>query len=143
MIPASWDYAARTFLIDEPAVRPQGMAAAAGPTAATSPTRPRADAAGPGGSRSPSAEVLAAGPGYDWPPAAGRAAMPDAAAGLVSAAVASPGRLAPQQVVATVRACTPPGAIATVDAGAHMLVAMPLVGGARAAQAAGLQRARH
>jgi len=42
------------------------------------------------------------------------------------AAVAAPGRLAPQQVVATARACTPPETIATVDAGAHMLVAMPL-----------------
>jgi acetolactate synthase-1/2/3 large subunit len=34
--------------------------------------------------------------------------------------------LAPQQVVATARACAPPETIATVDAGAHMLVAMPL-----------------
>jgi len=42
------------------------------------------------------------------------------------AAVAAPGLLAPQQVVATARACAPPETIATVDAGAHMLVAMPL-----------------
>ena len=34
--------------------------------------------------------------------------------------------LAPQQVVAAVLACAPPETIATVDAGAHMLVAMPL-----------------
>jgi acetolactate synthase-1/2/3 large subunit len=40
--------------------------------------------------------------------------------------VAGPGLLAPQQVVATARACAPPQTIATVDAGAHMLVAMPL-----------------
>ena len=40
--------------------------------------------------------------------------------------MAAPGRLAPQQVVATARACAPPETIATVDAGAHMLVAMPL-----------------
>jgi acetolactate synthase-1/2/3 large subunit len=72
------------------------------------------------------AEVLADGPGHDWPPGAGHAAKTDAAARLTAAAVASPGRLAPQQVVATVRACTPPETIATVDAGAHMLVAMPL-----------------
>jgi len=37
-----------------------------------------------------------------------------------------PGRLTPHDVVTTVRAHTPPGTIATVDAGAHMLVAMPL-----------------
>ena len=72
------------------------------------------------------AEVLAEGPGHDWPPDAGRAAKTDAAARLTAAAAASPGLLAPQQVVATVRACTPPETIATVDAGAHMLVAMPL-----------------
>ena len=70
--------------------------------------------------------MLAAGRGHDWPPEAGRAAKTDAAARLASAAVASPGLLAPQQVVATVRTCTPPETIATVDAGAHMLVAMPL-----------------
>jgi acetolactate synthase I/II/III large subunit len=40
--------------------------------------------------------------------------------------VAGPGMLAPQQVVATARAAVPPDTIATVDAGAHMLVAMPL-----------------
>ena len=72
------------------------------------------------------AEVLADGPGHDWPPDAGRAAKTDAAARLAAAAIASPGLLAPQQVVAAVRACTPPETIATVDAGAHMLVAMPL-----------------
>ncbi len=57
---------------------------------------------------------------------AGRAAKTDAARRLAAAATAAPGRLAPQQVVATARACAPPETIATVDAGAHMLVAMPL-----------------
>ena len=119
MIPAPWDYPARTILITEP---DEGTVAAGGPgyrgyfTGATALRMPLARAL----------EVLAAGPGHDWPPGAGRAARADAAGRLVSAAVASPGRLAPQQVVAAVRAGTPPETIATVDAGAHMLVAMPL-----------------
>lgn len=36
------------------------------------------------------------------------------------------GGMSPHDVVATVRSACPPGTIATVDAGAHMLVAMPL-----------------
>ena len=129
MIPAPWDYAARTILITEPQARPRnlpGPAEAAGPayrgyfTGATAVRMPLARAA------QTLAEVLADGPGHDWPPDAGRAAKTDAAARLTAAAVASPGLLAPQQVVATARACTPPETIATVDAGAHMLVAMPL-----------------
>jgi len=129
MIPAPWDYAARTILITEPQARPRnlpGPAEAAGPayrgyfTGATAVRMPLARAA------QTLAEVLADGPGHDWPPDAGRAAKTDTAARLTAAAVASPGLLAPQQVVATVRACTPPETIATVDAGAHMLVAMPL-----------------
>ena len=128
MIPAPWDYAARTILITEPAASPKPAASppsTPGPagsyfTGATALRMPLAQAA------EVLAEVLADGPGHDWPPDAGRAAKTDAAARLASAAVASPGRLAPQQVVATVRACTPPETIATVDAGAHMLVAMPL-----------------
>ena len=122
MIPASWDYAARTILIAEPAASAPSTSGAAEPayrgyfTGATALRMPLAQAA----------EVLATGPGHDWPPDAGRAAKTDAAARLASAAGASPGLLAPQQVVATVRACTPPETIATVDAGAHMLVAMPL-----------------
>jgi len=118
MIPAPWAYPARTILITGPPAGPAG-----GPgayrgyfTGATALRMPLARAL----------EVLAAGPGHDWPAGAGRAARADAAGRLVSAAVASPGRLAPQQVVAAVRAGTPPETIATVDAGAHMLVAMPL-----------------
>ncbi len=125
MIPASWDYAARTILVTEPAASPQSAVGPAGAgdlayrgyfTGATALSMPPAQAA----------EVLAADRGHDWPPEAGRTAKTDAAARLASAAVSSPGLLAPQQVVATVRACTPPETIATVDAGAHMLVAMPL-----------------
>jgi acetolactate synthase-1/2/3 large subunit len=114
MIPARWDYAARTILVSEPGAPP----AHGWFTGATELTMPIDDALG----------VLAAGPGgtMEWPPDAGRAAKTDAARRLTAAATAAPGRLAPQQVVATARACAPPETIATVDAGAHMLVAMPL-----------------
>jgi acetolactate synthase-1/2/3 large subunit len=112
LIPARWDYPARTILVTEPgAVPPGGWF-----TGATELTMPLTEAL----------DVLAAGPEPDWPPDAGRAARQDAARRLAAAAVAAPGRLAPQQVVATARACAPPETIATVDAGAHMLVAMPL-----------------
>jgi acetolactate synthase I/II/III large subunit len=114
MIPARWDYAGRTILVSEPGAPP----ARGWFTGATELTMPIDDALG----------VLAAGPGgtMEWAPDAGRAAKADAARRLAAAATAAPGRLAPQQVVATARACAPPETIATVDAGAHMLVAMPL-----------------
>jgi len=116
MIPARWDYAARTILVSEPGAPP----AHGWFTGATELTMPIDDAL----------DVLAAGPGgtMEWPPDAGRAAKTDAARRLAAAATAAPGRLAPQQVVATARACAPAETIATVDAGAHMLVAMPLWG---------------
>ena len=128
MIPAPWPYAARTILVTEPQPSPPGPPSLPGRsepggsyfTGATVVRMPLARAA------QVLADVLANGPGHDWPPAAGRAARTDVAARLAAASVASPGRLAPQQVVATVRAGTPPETIATVDAGAHMLVAMPL-----------------
>ena len=119
MIPAPWDYAARTILITESAASTPSTAGSYF-TGATAVRMPLARAA------QMLAEVLADGPGHDWPPDAGRAAKTDAAARLTAAAVASPGLLSPQRVVAAVRACTPPETIATVDAGAHMLVAMPL-----------------
>jgi len=119
MIPAPWDYAARTILITEPAASTPSTAGSYF-TGATAVRMPLARAA------QVLAEALAEGPGHDWPPDAGRAAKTDAAERLAAAAIASPGLLAPQQVVATVRACTPAETIATVDAGAHMLVAMPL-----------------
>ena len=116
MIPARWDYAARTILVSEPgAAAPGGWF-----TGATALSLPIAAAAGMLATQS------SRPPGPDWPPDAGRAAKQDAARRLAAAAVAAPGRLAPQQVVATARACAPPETITTVDAGAHMLVAMPL-----------------
>jgi acetolactate synthase-1/2/3 large subunit len=125
MIPAPWDYAARTVLITEPEAGPASRPGPAGSyrgyfTGAAELRMPMARAA------QVVAEVLADGPGHDWPPGAGHAAKTDAAARLAAAAIAAPGLLAPQQVVATVRACTPPETVATVDAGAHMLVTMPL-----------------
>jgi acetolactate synthase-1/2/3 large subunit len=112
MIPARWDYAARTILVSEPGAPPsRGWF-----TGATELTMPLAEAL----------DVLAAGPEPYWPADAGRAARTDAARRLAAAAVAAPGLLAPQQVVATARACAPPETIATVDAGAHMLAAMAL-----------------
>jgi acetolactate synthase-1/2/3 large subunit len=44
---------------------------------------------------------------------------------LLSAPAAGPG-LAPGEIVTQLRAIAPPGSVAAVDAGAHMLVAMPL-----------------
>ncbi len=121
MIPAPWDYPALNILITEPAASTPSTAGYRGYfTGATAVRMPLALAA------EVLAEVLADGPGHDWAPGAGHAAKTDAAARLAAAALASPGLLAPQQVVATARACTPPETIATVDAGAHMLVAMPL-----------------
>jgi acetolactate synthase-1/2/3 large subunit len=116
MIPARWDYPARTILVTEPGAVPVNQPPGGWFTGATVLSLPIAAAAG----------VLAAGPPPDWPPDAGRAARQDAARRLAAVAVAAPGQLAPQQVVATARACAPPETIATVDAGAHMLVAMPL-----------------
>jgi acetolactate synthase-1/2/3 large subunit len=116
MIPARWEYAARTILVAEPGTGPAAAEGGGYFTGATELEMPLADVA----------RVLAGGPAHDWLPGAGRAAQADAARRLVAAAVAAPGLLAPQQVVTTVRAHTPAETIATVDAGAHMLVAMPL-----------------
>jgi acetolactate synthase I/II/III large subunit len=113
MIPARWDYAARTILV----TGPEGSRGYfTGATALRLPLE-RALA------------VLARGGGHDWPPGTGRAVKADAVRRLlaaVSAAPVAPGRLAPQQVAAALRAETPPETIATVDAGAHMLAVMPL-----------------
>ena len=75
MIPERWDYAARTILVSEPgAAAPGGWF-----TGATALSLPIAAAAG----------MLAAGPGPDWPPDAGRAVKQDAARRLAAAAVAA------------------------------------------------------
>jgi acetolactate synthase-1/2/3 large subunit len=59
----------------------------------------------------------------DWTPAAGREAK-DAVLAALRVEVA-PDRLTPHQVVDGLRRAAPPGAVVTVDAGAHFLVAMP------------------
>ena len=123
MIPTAWAYAARTILVTEP-----------GPDAETSRDGGyRGYFTGASVLRLPlprAADALAtavdAGPGHSWPPGVGRAARRDAARRLMGAASAAPGLLAPQRIAAAVRAGTPPGTIATVDAGAHMLAVMPL-----------------
>jgi acetolactate synthase-1/2/3 large subunit len=115
MIPVAWDYAARTILVSETSAGAAdadryftGGAALVAPLGAA-------------------IELIAAHRHHGgWPPAAGRAAKTGAMAGLREAARAAPGLLSPQDVVTTVRTHTPPETIATVDAGAHMLVAMPL-----------------
>jgi acetolactate synthase-1/2/3 large subunit len=115
MIPADWDYAARTILVSQTSA---GAADAGryftGGTALAAPL-------------GAAIELIAAHRHHcSWPPAAGRAARTGAMAGLREAARGAPGLLSPQDVVTTVRAHTPPETIAAVDAGAHMLVAMPL-----------------
>ncbi|HYB87266.1 MAG TPA: thiamine pyrophosphate-dependent enzyme [Streptosporangiaceae bacterium] len=115
MIPAAWDYAARTILVTE-----TGAPAGGGRRYFTGSTELCAP---PGAAAGLIAEHVRQ---HDWPPAAGRAAKLAAAARLREAARAAPGLLSPQDVVGTVRALTPAETIATVDAGAHMLVAMPL-----------------
>jgi len=115
LIPAAWDYPARTILVSETSAGAAdagryftGGAALAAPLGAA-------------------IELIAAHRHRSgWPPTAGRAAKTGAMARLRAAARAAPGLLSPQDVVATVRAQAPPETIATVDAGAHMLVAMPL-----------------
>jgi len=112
LIPASWDYQARTFLATE---YPAGSARYfAGGTEIVTPL-PTA------------AHVLASHrTGHRWPEAAGRTAKQDVIDRLGWVAVAAPGRLTPQDVVTTARGIVPAQAIATVDSGAHMLAVMPL-----------------
>jgi len=112
LIPATWDYAARTLLTSN--VPTESARYFTGGLELVAPL--------------PAAiEVLATRPArHSWPPATGRTAKTDVTDQLCRAAVATPGRLTPQDVVTTVRAHTPPGTIAAVDSGAHMLVAMPL-----------------
>ena len=112
LIPAAWDYAARTLLVTE---YPAGSAGYfTGGTELVAPL--------------PAAlEVLAAHVGgHGWPAAAGRIAKQDVTARVQQAAVPAPGSLTPQDVVTTARAQAPPETIATVDSGAHMLAVMPL-----------------
>ncbi len=64
MIPAAWDYAARTILITEPAASPPRSGYFTGAAAVPMPLARAAQVL---------AEVLADGPGHDWPPDAGQA----------------------------------------------------------------------
>jgi acetolactate synthase I/II/III large subunit len=122
MVPADWAYAAPTVLVSEwPAERagPERTGATSYFTGASTLTAPL-----PAAIDLLAAWAPAAGP--RWAPGAGRAARVQGTRRLVEAAVAAPGTLAPQQIAAVTRAHTPPGTIATVDAGAHMLAVMPL-----------------
>jgi acetolactate synthase-1/2/3 large subunit len=62
----------------------------------------------------------------DWAAADGQAYRRQALAELAAQVPAAPVGLVPQQVVAIARSVAPADTVATVDAGAHMLVAMPL-----------------
>ena len=62
----------------------------------------------------------------DWPPDAAARARQRAITELEAAVPMHPHGLTPQQVVSVADACAPTGTVATVDAGAHMLVAVPL-----------------
>ena len=62
----------------------------------------------------------------DWGPCAGQGHREEAERRLLEAVPASPAGLTPQQVVTVARRAATAGTIATVDAGAHMLVAVPL-----------------
>jgi acetolactate synthase I/II/III large subunit len=112
LIPAAWDYPARTLLVTE---YPAGSAGYfTGSTELVAPLPAALD-------------VLAnRHGGHRWPPAAGRTAKQDVTARLGRAAVPAPGSLTPQDVVTTARAQAPPEAVVTVDSGAHMLAVMPL-----------------
>jgi acetolactate synthase-1/2/3 large subunit len=124
MIPTAWDYPARTILVTEPGEDTEPSHGGGyrgyftGASVLTMPLPHAVDVL----ANTP----LAGGPRNGWPPGVGRAARQDAARRLMAAASAAPGLLAPQAIAAAVRAGTPPGTIATVDAGAHMLAVMPL-----------------
>jgi acetolactate synthase-1/2/3 large subunit len=112
LIPATWAYAAPAILVTDIPARSAGYFTGGTELAASLPA---------------AIEVLARYRArHSWPPEAGRAAKTAVTRRLCGAAAAAPGSLAPQDVVTIVRAHAPPGTIATVDAGAHMLVAMPL-----------------
>jgi acetolactate synthase-1/2/3 large subunit len=61
-----------------------------------------------------------------WPAGTGRRHRQEADRRLLDAVPAAPAGLTPQEVVAIARRSAPAGTVATIDAGAHMLVAVPL-----------------
>lgn len=62
----------------------------------------------------------------DWAPDAGQQFQEQARHELEAAVPAEPLGLTPQEVIATARRLSEPGTVASVDAGAHMLAAVPL-----------------
>jgi acetolactate synthase-1/2/3 large subunit len=112
LIPAPWDYQARTVLVTDTAAGSAEYFTGGTELVAAMPDAIRALAR----HQAP----------HGWPVGAGAAAKAVVTGRLLGAAVAAPGTLAPQEVVMTARQAAPPGALVTVDAGAHMLVAMPL-----------------
>ncbi len=70
--------------------------------------------------------VISAALTSDWQEGDGAAFARAALDEVLAIVPSNPSGLVPQQVVATAAAVAPAGTIATVDAGAHMLVAMPL-----------------
>lgn len=76
----------------------------------------------------PLGELLAGlGPLPDsWPPGFGRAERERGLQALLDGPPPAGPGLAAAEIVRRLRAIAPPGSVATVDAGAHMLVAMPL-----------------
>ncbi|GAC1531924.1 MAG: acetolactate synthase large subunit [Acidimicrobiales bacterium] len=73
-------------------------------------------------------DTFIAGLDTEWTPGTGTRHRQDAIDALSAAVPLVPSALTPQQVITIARGVAPPGTIATVDAGAHMLVAVPLWG---------------
>jgi acetolactate synthase I/II/III large subunit len=112
LIPARWEYAARTLLVTDVPAGSAGYFTGGTELVAPLPAAIAVLARHRGGHR--------------WPAAAGRAAKDQVTTALCQAPAAAPGSLTPQDVVTTVRAHTPPETVAAVDSGAHMLAVMPL-----------------
>ncbi len=112
LIPAPWEHAAPVVLVSE--VPTEARAYFSADTEIVAPLPAAAE------------QLRERAAAHDWPAGAGRAAKRATVALLRQGPAPVEGRLAPQEVVATVRSLTPPATIATVDAGAHMLVVMPL-----------------
>ena len=116
-IPAPWPYAAPVVCISSWSVREGHARSTFIGTTMTEAIAPLAA----------SVRALAAVLDTDWAAGAGQEYRQAALARIRSAVIdAAPDGLTPQQVVDIASAAAPRGSIATVDAGAHMLVAMPL-----------------
>jgi acetolactate synthase I/II/III large subunit len=111
-IPAKWNYDAPTVLIS------------AVPTDTARYFKPSAEFITPLIETVRLLRIL--GAQHTWPPGSGQAAKALLVDLLCQAPPSAPGSLTPQDVVTTIRRLAPSDTIAAVDAGAHMLVAMPL-----------------